>query len=269
MRYALPLIALLAPSPLLAQNLDDTRAVRGQSGRHFELSTGIDFERGDYGTGAEVEKLSVPFTVRTSAGRVRASAQLPWVRVTAPENVIAPTGPLGFPILFDPSRPAAVSTREGVGDLRVGVAYELPTTGITSSVRTGVKVPTASVSRGLGTGEVDYNAGLDLSTAVGPLVPFASVTYTLPGDPAGLEIKNTLSGHAGTALRLGPSTSAHVGYGYAQSPSELSQDDQRVFGGVNTIFGRGVSLGVYGSGGLSNGAPEVGAGVTLGLSVRP
>ncbi|WP_182849763.1 hypothetical protein [Pelagerythrobacter aerophilus] len=41
-------------------------------------------------------------------------------------------------------------------------------------------------------------------------------------------------------------------------------DQQRVFGGVNTALGSGLSLGVYGSAGV-NGPADVGAGVSLGV----
>jgi hypothetical protein len=230
LRYVLTIVALLAPSPLLAQNLEDTPAVQDGRVREFELSTGLDFEQGDFGTGFDIEKLSVPLTMRASAGRVRVSAQLPWVQVTAPQNIIAPTGPLGLPILVDPSRPAGVSTREGLGDLRVGVAYDLSNRDVTASIRSGAKLPTASAEKGLGTGEIDYFVGADVAKPIGPIIPFAGVTYVIQGDPQGLDLRNSLSGHAGVSLLLGSSMSAHLGYGYAESASEIVKDEQRIFG---------------------------------------
>ncbi len=58
------------------------------------MSTEFDFERGDFGTQSTIEKANIPLTVGVAKGRDRANAQLPWVRVTAPANVITPTGPL-------------------------------------------------------------------------------------------------------------------------------------------------------------------------------
>lgn len=267
MRYAIALIASLTPASLLAQELDETPPVHDGDRHQFELSTAIDFEKGNFDTTSEIEKIAIPVTARASVGRLRLSAQLPWVRVTAPQNVVVPTGPLGLPILIDPGRPAEVSTREGVGDLRLDLAYVIPTAGMAASIRTGVKLPTASVSKGLGTGEADYEAGLDLSTRAGVLVPFASVAYIHRSDPAGLELKNSVAAKAGAALRVGQSTFAHVGYSYAAGGTDVSPDDQRIFGGVSTTIGSGVSLGAYGSGGLSAGAADVGAGVTLSLEL--
>lgn len=266
MRYAIALAAVLAAAPSIAQE----PAARAPGTDHearprLDVSTGLEFERGDFGTGSEIEKTTISVTAGAATGRIRASAQLPWVRVTAPANVIAPAGPLGLPILVDPTRPATRNTRQGLGDLRVGAAYDLPVAGAFASVRAGAKLPTASVGNGLGTGKADYSVGADVARQFGAVTPFGGVTYTVAGDPEGFELRNALSGQAGAALRLGKSTSAQLGYAYAQSPVETGDDDQRIVGGLHTGVGKSLSLGVYGSGGLSPGAPDVSGGVTLGL----
>ena len=266
MRYAMTLAALLGAAPALAQE-PAPRVPRSEarSASQIEVSTGFEVERGDFGTGSQIEKTTLPLAVGATKGRIRASAQLPWVRVTAPGNVIAPTGPLGLPILVDPTRPATRSTRKGLGDLRVGAAYDLPVQGIYASVRAGAKLPTASVTKGLGTGKADYSLGADLAKPIGVVTPFAGLTYTVAGDPEGFELRNSFSGQAGAALRVSKSASAQLGYAYAESPDRMGENDQRIVGGLNAGVGKSLSLGVYGSGGLSPGAPDVGGGVTLGL----
>lgn len=266
MRYAIIIAALLGAIPALAQE-PAARApgTEPQARSQLDLSAGVEFERGDFGTGSQIEKTTFPLAVEVAKGRIRASAQLPWVRVTAPGNVIAPTGPLGLPILVDPTRPATQNTRKGLGDLRVGAAYDLPFQGAFASVRAGAKLPTASVTNGLGTGKTDYLLGADVAKPLGVVTPFAGMTYTVAGDPEGFELRNSFSGQAGAALRLSKSTSAQLGYAYAQSPVEAGKDDQRIVGGLNAGVGKSLSLGVYGSGGLSPSAPDVGGGVTLGL----
>ena len=265
MRHAVSIAVAFCASPLFAQPTTDPQTEPAGDPARAEISTGVDFERGDYGTGADIEKITIPATVQLAKGRIRASAQLPWVRVTAPANVIAPTGPLGLPILVDPSRPATVTTREGFGDLRIAGSYDLPVPGLRASIGAGAKLPTASVAKGLGTGKADYSVSADVAKPLGVVTPYAAVTYTMAGDPAGFEVRNAFSGQAGAALSLGKSTSAHMGYAYAQSQAEQGEDDQRLVGGLNTAVGKSLSLGVYGSGGLGNGAPDVGGGVTLGI----
>jgi hypothetical protein len=264
-RFSIAFIAVFIASPALAQELTERAPGTGETRSQVEISSGVDFERGDFGTQSRIEKTTIPLTVSAAKGRVRASAQLPWVRVTAPANVIAPTGPLGLPILVDPARPSTQSTRQGFGDLRVGAAYELPVPGIFASVRTGAKLPTASAEKGLGTGKADYSVGADVAKPLGAVTPFAGVTYTVAGGVDGYDLRNSFSGQAGAALRLGRRTSAQLGYSFAQSPLDAGEDDQRIVGGLNAGLGKSLSLGVYGSGGLSDGAPDVGGGLTLGF----
>ncbi|MGN3973547.1 hypothetical protein [Tsuneonella sp. SYSU-LHT278] len=232
---------------------------------HVQFSTGFDYERGDYGTGTEIEKESVPLSLVVAKGRVRASAQTSLVRLTAPANVVAPSGPLGLPILVDPTRPDTVDTRQGMGDLHLSAAYDLPLGGVSATIGTGVKVPTASVDKGLGTGKADYSVRVDLAKPLGSVTPFAGVAYTVTGDPDGFDLRNSLSAQAGASLRLAGSTSAHLGYAIAQSQVAGGEDDQRIVGGLNTGVGKNLSLGFYGSGGLTDGASDFGGGVTLGI----
>jgi hypothetical protein len=261
----LPLLAV--SSPLCAQQREEGPPVEPSPGTGFEVMSGVEFQQFDLGNGQEAEKLSVPVTARLTAGPLRFTAQLPYVRVTAPGNVIVPSGPLGLPILVDPSQPGEVRTREGIGDLRASVAYDLPIPAVRATVHGGAKLPTASAEDGLGTGETDYWVGTDVSANVGAVTPFAGVAYTVVGEPDGLDLRNAFSGQAGAALRLSGSASAHLGYSYAEDTDGISDDEQRIFGGLNTAVGERVSLGFYGSAGVS-GPADVGAGISLGLGFR-
>lgn len=270
MRYATAyaLLFLVLPSPLKAQTSDDLpRSVRPELARGAEMLSTLEYQRFKLDGGVEIEKLTVPITGRLTVGRLRISAQLPYVRVTGPGNVVAPSGPLGLPILADPSRPAEIGSRSGLGDMSLGIAYDLGIPAVNASLNAGAKLPTASVKKGLGTGEADYWVGADVSTAVGAVTPFAGVHFTKMGDSANFELRDTISGQAGAALRLGRSTSAHMGYSYSQSSDDLSQDDQRLFGGINTALGKRMSLGIYGSTGVT-GPADVGAGISLGVGFR-
>lgn len=262
----LPLLVLCAP--LHAQKSEMVPpSAKHRNGAAVEFFTGVEFQQFEISDTEEVDKLSVPITARLTTGPLRISAQLPYVRVTGPGNVVAPSGPLGLPILTDPTKPAEVSTRQGLGDLRVGASYAVPVLGIDISLNGGAKLPTASSENGLGTGEADYWVGTDVSASVGAVTPFAGLTYTKAGDPEDFELRNTLSGQAGAALRLGSSTSAHLGYSYAENAGQSAHNEQRVFGGVNTAVGNGLSLGFYGSAGV-NGPANVGAGVSLGIGLK-
>lgn len=262
----LALLCLAAPSAA-QQSEPGQEPARANRGSGLELHTGVEYQSFDLGDDQEAEKVSVPVAARLTAGRLRVTAQVPYLRVTAPADVIVPSGPLGLPILADPPGSAPVTRREGLGDVRLGAAYDLPLGGVDASLSSGVKLPTASRAKGLGTGETDYWVGADVSTAVGPVVPFAGIQYTKTGDPDAAELRDTWAGQAGAALRLGESLSAHAGYSFSEGASVHSRDEQRVFGGLNTGLGGRVSLGVYGSAGVS-GPADVGAGVSIGIGLN-
>lgn len=167
----------LAPLPVLAQD-DQTNAER-RGALTAELVTGVEAERSKLNDGQRVEKVTLATGAQVTRGRVSVIAQLPYVRVSAPANVVVSSGPLGLPILVTPTQPAGTTVREGLGDLRLGAAYQLPTRSFAASARGGVKVPTASTSKCLGTGKSDYWAGADVSTNVGRVTPFGGMSYTV------------------------------------------------------------------------------------------
>lgn len=268
--YPVPLLALLClASPVLAQQRDDVpEPVQRDFDKEtkVEVYSGVEFQSFELGE-QDAEKVSLPLAARVTTGRLRMTAQISYVRVTAPGNVVVPSGPLGLPILVDRAQPAEKTTREGLGDVRIAAAYDLPVPGLNASLNSGAKIPTASTRKGLGTGAADYWLGADVSKPIGAVTPFASVSYTKTGDPDGAKLPDTLAGQAGAALRLGPSVSTHLGYSYSQAASDQLGDEQRVFGGVNTGIGGGVSLGVYGSAGVA-GPADVGVGLSLGIALK-
>ena len=129
-----------------------------------------------------------------------------------------------------------------------------------------VKLPTAA--KDLGTGRTDYAIGAEAARSIGRVTPFVGIGYTMPGDPQGYSLRNSLSLRAGLAARLGERTQGYVAYSHAQSVSESLPDEQKVTSGLNTAVAKGLSLGLYGTAGLSDGAPDVGAGIRLGARIR-
>ena len=233
-----------------------------------EIVSGVEYSEGDYFTGEKVEIFSVNNVVRARAGRLSAYASLPWHRIEAPGNVVGGGGPLGLPILVDPTRPGARTVRDGIGDLRLGAGYTLPSlAGIELTLNGQVKLPTASAERGIGTGETDFSVGAEASRSFGPITPFVAVGYTMPGEPAAYDLQNSLSARGGVAVQLSPSLRANVAYSHAESISAGLPDERQISTGLNASLSRSLSLGVYGNAGLSDGAPDIGAGVSLGIRI--
>jgi hypothetical protein len=271
MRHFLPTVTatLMAASPALAveQAGEQSTAIRpAPASRAVEVSTGIEYQKGKYGTAQKVEALSIPTNLRVSTGRVQFTATLPYLRIDSPGNVVGGGGGIfGLPIIVDPARPATRDRREGIGDLRLGAAYSVPSSSLGLTFTGQVKVPTASERKRLGTGKIDYMVGAELSKSFAGITPFASVAYTIPGDPQGYDLRDSISARAGLAAQIGERVRGHIFYGYAQSLSRLVPDEQQISTGINAGLSDRLSLGLYGSAGLSQGAPDVGAGVQVGL----
>lgn len=232
-----------------------------------EYATGVEYSEGDYFTGEEVEILTVHNIVRARAGRFHFSASLPWHRIEAPGNVVGGGGgPLGLPILIDPTQPATRDVREGIGDLRLGAGYALPRfAGVELNLNGQVKLPTAAAERGIGTGETDVIVGAEASRSFGAVTPYVALGYTMPGEPAAYDLRNAFSARGGLGVQLGRGLRGNLGYSHAESISAGLPDERMISTGINAALSPGLSLGVYGNAGLSEGAPDVGAGVSLGI----
>jgi len=267
-RFIMAATAALAASPALANQAQEQSAVirPAPSRTAVELSTGVEYQEGKYGTGQKIETTSIPTNLRISTGRLQFTATLPYVRIDAPGNVVGGGGGiLGLPILIDPNQPATRNRREGIGDLKVGAAYTVPVSAIDLVLSSQLKVPTASRHDGLGTGEVDYSLGAEISKSFGIISPFVGVAYTMPGDPKGYDLRNSFSARGGIAAMLAPRVRGYVSYGYAQSLSHLIANERQISTGINAGLSNRLSLGLFGTAGLSQGSPDVGAGVQLGV----
>jgi opacity protein-like surface antigen len=260
--------AAVWPAPAFAQEAARPAEAARPNRATAELTTGLEYQEGDYGTGERIELVSAPATLRVRTGRVTLSASVPWQRLEGPGNAVGGGGLLGLPIIIDPTRPSARQARQGLGDTRLAAAYTISGEslgGLAVSLSGQAKLPTASARKGLGTGEVDYTAGAEISTRSGRVRPFAALGYTIPGDPEGFDLRNSLSARAGAALDLSDKVTGNVAYGYARSLSPLVPDEQQIGTGISAAIGRGLVLGLQGSAGLSDGSPDFGAGLSLGI----
>lgn len=267
MRSRIALSLLITPFSAFAQEPEIPASSERDEGSRIELSTGIEYEEGRYGTDTEINILSIPASLTVTAGRLQLGAALPYRRVKGPSNVV-PGGVLGLPILFDPAQPQTDNvTRDGWGDLEIGAIYSLPVNSVNMALTGSVKLPTAE--NNLGTGETDYTVGAEVSKPFGGgITPFASFRYTLPGSPTGYSLQDSYAASGGIAAMIGPRTQGYLSYRYADNASALATSDQRLVSGLNTQIGKSLSLGFYGSAGLSEGAPDLNTGLRIGVALN-
>ena len=247
---SLSLFAVCIASPALA---DD-------SPTSLSFSTGVDYTSGDYGTGSKTEILVVPVSARLKTGNVRFTATVPYLHIKGASNIVG--GGDGGPIIIDPNSPR--TTRSGIGDVTLGVNYALPEERLGFGLDLGarVKVPVASARKGLGTGKADAGVSAELSKTFGPVTPFVSGGYRFVGSPDGFNLHNAAFGSAGLSAVVGKAVLIGS-YDYRESSSDLSRDSQELFGAVSGPVSDRLNFTLYGSAGLSKGAPDYGVGMIV------
>lgn len=261
---ALP-IALIASSAFAQEQRPAELSQEDADITQFRLVAGADHATGEF-AGQEYETQSVSVGVGVTSGRFDASVTVPYVSTSAPEDLIVSQGGLlGTPLLASGQTETREVRRSGLGDVSVQASYALPLGDLNASVGGSVKLPTASREEGLGTGEVDLGLSANVSHRVGDLVPFAGVGYTIVGEPEGFDVRNTLAGTAGSHVLLGGSSALSLSYNYEQSRTRDIGDRQSVGVGFGTNVASNLRLGVEGSAGLTENAPDTQLGVRLGI----
>lgn len=258
---------LVGAAPLHAQTVQAEREQPRQSDTKVEIGTGAFYQSGDYGTGQRIETLSVPLNLIVTTGRVRFSASLPYLRTTAPANVIVNGGGLlGLPVLSSQQTHTERTRRDGLGDLTLAGDYFLPVSGVEARIGAAVKLPTASTDKGLGTGKVDYAVRAGVAKPIGRVTPFADIACNFIGKPQAFSVRNGISASAGARLRVSNHVVTTAAYDYAEGNLEGGGDQQSVRLGLNAALTDHIGLGLYGAKGVSDAAADTGSGVQLGYA---
>lgn len=240
-------------SPAVAQAQED------RQGPEISVTTGVDYSSGDYGTGIDTNILVVPVAARVSTGDLRFSASVPYIRIDGAGSIV---GGDGGPIIVDPATPSA--KRSGIGDLTLGANYGIPENRIGVGIDLGARVKLPTAETGLGTGKTDFSFSGELSRTFGTVTPFVQAGYRIMGDPDGIDLENVFFGSVGASTSLGSGGSVLLAsYDYRQATSALVEDSEEVFGAFSTPLSKALNLTLYGSAGLSDGAPDYGLGAMV------
>jgi len=157
-------------------------------------------------------------------------------------------------------------TRKGFGDVNIVGRYRIPEQelgGVELELMGRVKLPTASRRNNLGTGEVDFALGAELSREIGMLKPFVSGQYRINGDSPAREFRNTVATSVGSGVRLTRRARATLAWDYSQSRIKGRAGSHMLDGGLSTRLRRGLTLTGDAAIGLSKNAPDLRVGATL------
>jgi Putative MetA-pathway of phenol degradation len=233
------------------------------------------FSSGKYGTDTRTEVLQTPFMARRLFDRGDITAVFPLTCVWGDGSVTLVNG-----VPVRPERLAfatttrtgtttvtstTVTTRQcGMGDIVVrGRLYVVDEHGWlpTVAVRAHVKAPTASVEQGLGTGEPDEGAGLEISrTFVSRTTAMVDGGYTVIGKPAGVDYNNNWWYDLGIAQDVGsgvrPMVNLSLFFEVYRAIVPGMANGRDVLGTISVRGASGWRVQISGGIGLSSGAPE-------------
>ena len=155
------------------------------------------------------------------------------------------------------------SSVSGLGDIILRAGYILSFEGNSlPQVRMSllVKVPTASMSDGLGTGEFDFGGGLDLSKWLDNMYLAGEAIYTYQGKVDGFGLKNYLSYSGTVGYQATQSILPMLIIKGATTPSDYSGNLLEARGRVLLTLSPSTAIDLFISRGISSSSPDYAGG---------
>jgi len=228
----------------------------------LKIFSGFDYSSGKYGEATDTAIFYVPVSVKYETGPWGFRATTSYIHIHGPANVIG--GEAGG---FSTGVPSTGSvSRSGPGDILLGVTYSLESLwrkALFIDFTGKVKVPTASASKGLGTGKTDFTAQVDIAKTWGRFTPFATLAYRFMGTPRAYVLRDAWNASLGLQYTASHVVSTGVSFDYRQSVSPTGTDPRELFGYVAVALGEKWTLDFYGVAGLSDGSPDAGGGIQI------
>ncbi|WP_447977466.1 transporter [Candidatus Nitrospira bockiana] len=263
--------------------------------QQWQVSLSPTYTSGNFGTDTRTDFLYVPFVVRRFFRDGDVSLTIPYVSVTTDGRVTLVSGVPNRidrrgrgsgsggsggsgsgkkeddSILAAGVPPGGRVTNSGLGDVILRGRYYvidergpfIPTVALTGRI----KFPTADADEGLGTGEFDEGAGIEVSKLVTKkVIVFLDGGYTIIGKPEGFNLRNQWNYDVGAGYYFTKDLLGSVYYEEYRSLVSGLQNPRDFLFAVNyratAAFRMNASVQV----GLSNGAPDY--GLTGGVSYR-
>lgn len=270
----------------------------------FSVGVGADYSSGKYGGTDRTEIASVPMNAKYVAGPLTLKMSVSWISVTG-TGVIIPsglggigsnggeTGSGGSTGVFgcaadnrsgarkaEDNGPCATTavvvagaaaalrrTQQGFGDIVAAATYNaLNSKGLSIDVTGKVKFATASDTKGLGSGKMDYALQFEAEQSIGKGYVNGGVGYKWLGDPVGVALNNVWYSSVGGGIKLSDAVTAGVSYDYAAAARSGGTALQEISLYASQRLNKNFKLNGNVFKGLSNGSPDWGAGIGLGYA---
>jgi hypothetical protein len=228
----------------------------------LSVGAGIDYSKGDYGTGSETKILSIPFMVRYDAEPWKLKLTVPYLRVTGPGDVIPGVGRTNRGARGE-------RTESGIGDAVLAGSYAAlydrqSQFGLDLTAK--LKLPTGDENRGLGTGSVDKTLQIEPYKTIDRLTVFGTLGYTFFGDSDVVDLKNGYLYEVGFSTKLDATDSVGASLYGRQAVVEGGPPQRELTLFWNRHVAKARRLQAYFLVGLADGSPDVGIGASAMFS---
>lgn len=229
-------------------------AAPAQADDYAQISVGADYSSGDYGTTPDTDILAIPVGFKLKQGDFFVRASIPWLRVDGPAvpgdgGALPGAGP--------------TASRSGLGDVSMAAGFSLPVTDSLFFDVTGkVKLPTASESKGLGTGTTDFTAEGELVKAFGSTSVSVRGGRRFNGSTAAFPLDDVWQA-GGSIYHTAGDVTLGLDYDWREGALPTAPDRSELAGSVSYKLNESFRLQGYAYTGLSDGSPNLGGGLQL------
>lgn len=244
----------------------------------WEVSLGASYSNGAYDTLDKSYVTAFPLSLRYVHNGLWIRATVPYIILRGPTDLLDAPQPIGGGGRFNPAGgdmdggdaiPRApglppLSHVSGIGDVAVTVGYRFDLDDLTHlSASTRLKLPTAKVSDGLGTGKVDVILGGDLARDIGRATLSVGVAHRFTGQPDYVVLHDTWSLNGNFAWHLGARALVGLDYEWRQSvvPGYATSNDVTAF--TSLPLTARTRIDVYGGTGIGRGGAALLGGMAL------
>lgn len=228
------------------------------------FTTGLDYSSGNYGQTEETRITYVPFIAKYDTEKWSFKAVVPWLQIDGPGGVFADSR-----IVTNTSVQNQRTVESGLGDIVLGATYsafQFNEQKLYIDVGAKVKLPTASETKGLGTGETDYTLSTDLYKTFDSFTLLGTVGYKVLGDPVGVDLENVWFGSFGGVYKIDSNNSVGVTVDLREATTNTSTGLREYTAFYSHKFNDTYKLQTYIVGGDTESSVDFGAGAMLAVS---
>ncbi|PCJ28440.1 MAG: hypothetical protein COA96_00935 [SAR86 cluster bacterium] len=204
-----------------------TVAAENSNQPNHTLSVSSYYSNGDYGEKEDTSILYFPVSYGVDYGKFNFQIAIPYLQVNGVGSVLVNVGGI--------NRAVAGTQRShssGLGDSVFSMTYQMDAVSESApfiDLRLDIKLPTADESKGLGSGEVDYNLQVDFLKNVGNSLFFSTVGYSFRGKSSLYEgLQDSAFVQLGVARPLFEKWNIGVFYDYRERASVYSSEIHEV-----------------------------------------